>query len=307
MNDKTQFTDINIPSWLQALPQSIWPYALLMRLDRPIGAWLLFLPGAASILLASGGMGGLGLYGIVTLILFGLGAILMRGAGCIINDLWDRKLDQAVERTANRPLASGQVSVKQALILLAGLLFISLFILFQFGALTIALGFLSILFVVIYPYMKRITWWPQAFLGLTFNFGALMGWSAITGGLSLSALLLYIGGIFWTLGYDSIYASQDKEDDELVGIHSTVLLFGDKSPMMVQRFYFVTIFFWALALAASSSLIAMVLVLFPAVHLFWQMGRWDWEDRPLSLMLFKSNRDTGLLLCLACAGASFLA
>jgi 4-hydroxybenzoate polyprenyltransferase len=307
MNEQQSYTDINIPPWLQALPKEIWPFALLMRLDRPIGAWLLFLPGLASIVLASDGLSGLDFNGFLTIILFAIGAILMRGAGCIINDLWDRKLDQQVERTAQRPLASGAISVKTALALLFFLLISSFAILLQFDALTIALGLLSVVFVVVYPYMKRITWWPQAFLGLTFNFGALMGWSAVTGGLAVPALLLYIGGIFWTLGYDTIYAAQDTDDDALIGIRSTALLFGDRSPRMVQRFYFAAIFFWALALSASASMIAMALILFPACHMFWQMGRWKHDDRALSLMLFKSNRDTGLLMSLACAGAAFLA
>ena len=308
MNNKDQsYTDINIPQWLQALPAPVRPFALLMRLDRPIGTWLLFLPGLASILLAADGLGGLGLRGFIIAFFFAIGAIIMRGAGCIINDLWDRDLDKKVERTASRPLASGAISTRQATASLAFLLFLGLFILLQFDLLTIALGILSLGFVVLYPYMKRVTWWPQAFLGLTFNFGALMGWSAIHGGLSLSAFLLYIGGICWTLGYDTIYAAQDKDDDALIGVRSTVRLFEDKSHSMVRLFYGGAVCCWALALIMATSFAAGFLILFPAMHFYWQLQRWDWEDRALSLMLFKSNRDAGLLLCLACAGAAFLA
>lgn len=300
------YTDINIPPYLQALPEKALPYALLMRLDRPIGTWLLFLPALASILLASDGIAGLGVQGVVTIMLFAIGAIIMRGAGCIINDLWDRDIDKQVERTASRPLASGAVSVRQAVIFLAVLLLLGLFILLQFSALAILLGVLSLIFVAIYPYMKRITWWPQAFLGLTFNFGALIGWAAIDGGFSMAALLLYFGGFFWTIGYDTIYAAQDVEDDELIGVRSTVRLFGAESKRLVKYCYIITTAIWALALWAAAALPAALLVLLPAVHFFWQYKSWNWENRGQSLRLFKSNRDAGLLLALACAGAAFL-
>jgi 4-hydroxybenzoate polyprenyltransferase len=300
------YTDINIPPYLQALPEKALPYALLMRLDRPIGTWLLFLPALASILLASGGIAGLGVQGLVTILLFAVGAIIMRGAGCIINDLWDRDIDKQVERTASRPLASGAVSVRQASAFLVVLLFLGLVILLQFSALAILLGVLSLIFVAIYPYMKRITWWPQAFLGLTFNFGALIGWAAIDGGVSMAALLLYVGGFFWTIGYDTIYAAQDVEDDELIGVRSTVRLFGAESKRLVKYCYIITAFVWGLALWAAAGLPAALLVLLPAMHFFWQYKSWNWENRGQSLRLFKSNRDAGLLLALGCAGAVFL-
>jgi 4-hydroxybenzoate polyprenyltransferase len=186
------------------------PYALLMRLDRPIGWWLLLLPGWWAIALAGGGVQGLSGWDWTMLVLFFFGAIIMRGAGCIVNDLWDRDLDAKVERTKARPLASGEVQIWQACAFLAVLLFLGLLILLATdSAVAFWLGLLSLSFIVAYPYMKRITWWPQAFLGLTFNFGVPMGWAAATGFLSWPALFLYAGAFFWTLGYDTIYAHQD--------------------------------------------------------------------------------------------------
>lgn len=299
------YTDINIPSYLQALPKTMLPYALLMRLDRPIGTWLLFLPALAAILLAKGGWEGLGWDGLKTILLFAMGAVIMRGAGCIINDLWDRDIDKQVERTSVRPLASGVVSVRAALMFLFFLLLSGLAILLQFNTVAIALGVLSLLFVFIYPYMKRITWWPQAFLGLTFNFGALIGAAAVFE-LDVSSVLLYVGGFFWTIGYDTIYAAQDVEDDELIGVRSTVRLFGANSKRLVRVCYSVAVVLWAIALWANSGMGAALLVLLPAAHFVWQYKRWNWENRALSLMLFKSNRDAGLLLCLACTGAHFM-
>ncbi|MCB1529543.1 MAG: 4-hydroxybenzoate octaprenyltransferase [Rhodospirillales bacterium] len=289
-------TDIKSKGWVTALPQSWRPYALLMRLDRPIGWWLLLLPGWWAIVLASGGPD------ISTLILMGLfwaGAIVMRGAGCIINDLWDRNLDKKVARTRLRPLASGAVSVKQALVFLVVLLALGLAILLQMPPTCILLGLFSITLIVIYPYMKRITFWPQAFLGLTFNFGALMGWAAVTDDLRLPALLLYAASIFWTLGYDTIYAHQDREDDAVVGVKSTALLFGSRSKIWVAGFF---ISCWILLCAAGwaaapGSYIVHFLV--PAgAHFFWQLYRWDMNDPASSLRIFKSNQYLGLLVLL---------
>jgi 4-hydroxybenzoate polyprenyltransferase len=308
MNTKQKpYTDINIPPYLQALPETLLPYALLMRLDRPIGTWLLFLPALASILLASNGIAGVGFSGLYIILLFAIGSVVMRGAGCIINDIWDRDIDKQVERTAQRPIASGAISVRKAILFLGGLLFIGLAILMQFSLLAILLGILSLIFVVIYPYMKRITWWPQAFLGLTFNFGALIGWAAVSGGFSMAALMIYVGGFFWTIGYDTIYAAQDVEDDELIGVRSTVRLFGADSKKLVKYCYILTGVFWGIALWAASSAAAIILVALPAAHLFWQYKIWKWDDRGGSLRLFKANRNAGLLFCLACAGAAFLA
>ena len=293
------FTDIRFDV-LSRLPLSWRPYALLMRLDRPIGWWLLLLPGWWAIALASGGLNDMSGWGFYMLALFFVGAIVMRGAGCIINDLWDRDLDAQVERTRARPLASGEVQVWQAAVLLFFLLFIGLIILVQTSAITIWLGILSLGFVVAYPYMKRITWWPQAFLGITFNFGALMGWGAVTGALDWPVLLLYAGAFFWTLGYDTIYAHQDKQDDEVIGIKSTALLFGERSKRWVGIFYGAS---WSLialaALAADAGTVCLGLLLFPGFHMALQIMTWDMNSQSASLATFKSNMVCGLLFFLA--------
>ena len=226
----------------------------------------------------------------------------MRGAGCVINDLWDRDLDKQVERTQSRPIASGQVSVKQTLVFLAGLLALGLLILLQMNTLTIVLGVLSLGLVIAYPLMKRITWWPQAFLGLTFNFGALMGWSAVTSTIELPAILLYIGGFFWTLGYDTIYAHQDTEDDALVGVKSTARLFGDDSKKWIWAFYTIctSCFTIAILLVVNSWI---VLICLPAcLVLKYQLTIVKTEKPDTCLRAFKLNREFGasllLLICL---------
>ena len=269
-----------------------------MRLDRPIGTWLLLLPGWWSLTLAQQSTGqGISGYHLYLFGLFAIGALLMRGAGCIINDIWDRNLDKKVARTASRPLASGAISLVEALSLLAMLLFLSLLILIQMNITTIALGVFSLLFVAVYPSMKRFTWWPQAFLGLTFNFGALMGWTAIAGELSYPALLLYTGGIFWTLGYDTIYALQDKHDDALIGIKSTALLFKTRVKAWVGLFYALAIiFFIAAALFITPSLYTAIIVFVAGLHFAYQLCALQLDNADRALMLFKSNRDFGLLL-----------
>ena len=226
----------------------------------------------------------------------------MRGAGCVINDLWDRDLDAQVERTRGRPLASGAVGVRQALIFLAVLLLFGLLILLQLGVTAIALGVLSLAFIVAYPCMKRITWWPQAFLGLTFNFGALMGWAALTGTVSTAAFVLYAAGFFWTLGYDTIYAHQDREDDMRVGIKSTALRLGAKSRIWVGRFYAIA---WISLVAAFTQAGAGNWSCFAlgaaGWHLWWQVRRWVPDNPASSLAIFRSSRDFGLLVLLAAA------
>ncbi len=293
-------TDININGWIARLPSRWQSYAILMRLDRPIGWWLLLLPGWWGIVLGANGAQGMVSSDIRLMVIFFVGAVIMRGAGCIINDLWDRNLDKQVERTKTRPLASGQVSVLGAVIFLSYLLFTAFIILLMTSGVTILLGFLSLIFVATYPLMKRITWWPQAFLGLTFNFGALMGWSAATHYLSIEAFFLYAAGFFWTLGYDTIYAHQDKEDDEIVGIKSTALLFGSRSKFWVGFFYMATITLLAVSLiVAQAGLVSMVLLLLPAIHLFRQLADWEMDDPENSLLVFKSNRNFGLLVLIA--------
>ncbi|MBU6235841.1 MAG: 4-hydroxybenzoate octaprenyltransferase [Alphaproteobacteria bacterium] len=275
-------TDISLAGLVGRLPDKSRGFALLMRLDRPIGTWLLLLPGWWAIALAAPTR--LDLY-----VLFAIGAVVMRGAGCVINDLWDQDLDAAVERTRGRPLVTGLVSRREAYRLLGALLLIGLAILLVMPAMAIALGVLSLAFVVSYPLMKRFTWWPQLFLGFTFNFGALIGWAAGTGSLAPETLWLYAAGIFWTLGYDTIYAHQDKEDDALVGIKSTARLFAANSKYWVAAFYVVTT---ALLCVATHS----PLMLFAGLHFGWQLWRWRMDEPASSLRFFKSNRDAGLII-----------
>ena len=290
-------TDIKSEGWISKLPAPIRPYAVLMRLDRPIGWWLLLLPGWWAITLAYEGFGNMGPLGWHMLIYFFVGAILMRGAGCIINDLWDRNLDQKVARTEQRPLASGQISVIQALVFLAVLLLISFSILWQMTTTAIWLGLLATIFVVAYPYMKRITWWPQAFLGITFNFSALIGWGSVYPDLIVTPFILYVGCFFWTLGYDTIYAHQDKKDDELVGIKSTALLFGKRSKFWVSIFYGLAMaFIIASAYHMGIDFISLIALALCGLHLAWQVKNWDIDDPKNSLKIFKSNRDFGLLV-----------
>lgn len=293
-------TDIKRLVWIErTLPEQFRPYAYLMRVDRPIGVWLLLLPSLWGIMLGAGGLYGFNLATLKAVILFGIGAFVMRGAGCVVNDLWDRDLDKMVERTKNRPLASGAISPKKALAFLATLLLIGLIILLQFNMLTIILGCLSIPLVVSYPLMKRITWWPQLFLGLTFNFGVLMGWSAVTGELSVAPFLLYFGAMCWTIGYDTIYAHQDKEDDALIGVKSTALFFGEHSQKWVSGFYAISILLTLFAcIAARGFGLNLLILALPALHFAWQIKNWEPDDPSSSLNIFKANKVSGLLMLL---------
>ena len=233
-------SDIPKNNWVDRyMPEFSRPYIRLARLDRPIGTWLLLLPCWWSLALGwklrldNTDLNELGyLY-----VLFTLGALIMRGAGCTINDLWDRNMDKLVARTADRPIASGEISVKKASLFLSTLFVVAALILYQLNKVCWILGFLVLFLVFTYPFFKRITYWPQFILGLTFNWGALMGWAAITGSISFEPLLLYLVGIFWTLGYDTIYAHQDKEDDALIGIKSSALALGDKTKLFLIPFY----------------------------------------------------------------------
>lgn len=281
------YTDITIPKWLAPHSERMRAYAHLMRLDRPIGTWLLLLPGWWAIALADPWRWDL-------YILFAIGAVVMRGAGCVVNDLWDQDMDAKVERTRVRPLPSGALTRREAFGLLGVLLLIGFLILISMPPMAIGLGVLSLGFVVTYPLMKRFTWWPQLFLGFTFNFGALIGWAAATGALSWQAVVLYTGGIFWTLGYDTIYAHQDKEDDALAGIKSTARLFGNNSKRWIAGFYTAAIILFATAVPLHAS----VLMALPALHFAWQVREWDMNDPSSSLKFFKSNRDAGLLILL---------
>jgi 4-hydroxybenzoate polyprenyltransferase len=301
-------TDIRRDGWVGRLPAGWRPYALLMRLDRPIGTWLLLLPGWWSVVLASGIFRGglihrnttLMLHELSTMLLFGAGAVVMRGAGCIVNDLWDRDLDRQVARTAQRPLAAGTVSRGQAALFMLGLLIIGFLILLQLSIVAIFLGILSLPFIALYPAMKRITWWPQAFLGLTFNFGALMGYAAVTGVVAAPALVLYAAGFFWTLGYDTIYAHQDIEDDMRVGIRSTALRLGRWNRPFVAGAYAIC---WLLLetafFLAGAGLPAQAALALPLLHMLWQLKAWRTDDPESALSIFRSNRDFGLLVLLA--------
>lgn len=283
------FTDIQDQGWISHLSSSLQNYALLARLDRPIGVWLLLLPCLFSTMLAV-------LYNQTVLLpvfyygfLFAAGAIVMRAAGCVINDLWDKCLDQKVERTASRPLASGRISEKSALIFLIVLLLIGFLILMQLNDFVIKLGITSLIPVILYPLAKRLTHWPQLVLGLTFNWGALMGWAVTSGELAWPAFVLYAACVFWTLGYDTIYAYQDIKDDQKIGIRSTAILFGDKGKQWVSGFYLITSFL----LVWSVQSLWLVL---PIVHFIWQIRCWNPNDQKSSLAVFKANRDTGFLI-----------
>ncbi|MBP2294836.1 4-hydroxybenzoate octaprenyltransferase [Azospirillum rugosum] len=291
------YTDIRVGDWIDRYaPAPIRPYLRLARLDRPIGTWLLLFPGWWSIALAGAGP----LPDLWMMALFGIGAVVMRGAGCTVNDILDRDFDAMVERTRTRPIPSGQVSVKQALAFLVFQLLIGLAILAQFNGLTIGLGVLSLVLVFTYPLMKRITWWPQAFLGLTFNWGALMGWTAVRGELEWPALALYAAGIVWTLGYDTIYAHQDKEDDARIGVKSTALRLGDQSKIWIYGFYTLTFVGIGIAgrLAGLGGLYLPLLSL-AALQLSWQVATWNPDDQTDCLTKFKSNRWFGWLVLAA--------
>lgn len=292
-------TDINRKGWISRLPEGWRPFALLMRLDRPIGTWLLLLPGWWAVMLASGGVLKMNGADIWLFLLFGVGAVIMRGAGCIINDLWDRDFDRAVERTRTRPLASGAVGVRAALLFLGVLLLLGLLILLQMGFVAILLGILTLPLIVTYPLMKRVTWWPQFFLGITFNAGALIGWAAVTGAVGLPALLIYIGGIFWTLGYDTIYAHQDKDDDALIGVRSTARKFGAASKKWIAGFYAAAFTLVALGYVLAGAGWSLAFLALGAFQLMWQVRLWDIDDPASSLAVFRSNRDFGLILLLA--------
>ena len=276
-----------------ALPRALRPYASLMRLDRPIGTWLLYWPCAWSVALA--GVGG----EWMLFLWFLLGAFAMRSAGCVYNDIVDRDLDSRVERTRLRPLASGRVSARSAWALAIALSLVGLFVLLQLPRVAQAVALISLFPVAAYPFMKRITWWPQAWLGLVFSWGALVGWPAVTGEFELPALLLWVGSIFWVIGYDTLYAIQDIEDDELVGVKSSARALGDRAQLGVGICYALARVGWA---AASWSVrpdwVALLALLPAGFHLGRQVAKADPNDGQGALQLFRSNRFTGLLLFL---------
>ncbi|HAD87319.1 MAG TPA: 4-hydroxybenzoate octaprenyltransferase [Rhodospirillaceae bacterium] len=296
-------SDIPAESWIDRVPgAAIRPYLRLARMDRPIGTWLLLLPCWWSLALAAplGPMGAAPWPDPWFMALFAIGALVMRGAGCTVNDIADRDFDAQVARTADRPIASGQVSVVQALAFLGLQSGIGLAILLQFNDYAVVLGASSLLLVAVYPFAKRVTYWPQLVLGLTFNWGALLGWAAVTGGLAAPAIVLYAAGVMWTLGYDTIYAHQDKEDDVLVGIKSTALKFGEGTGPWLAAFYGATV----TLMAGAGHLAGLHPIYFAGLavaglHLAWQVRSLDIDDARNCLTRFKSNRDFGLIVLAA--------
>jgi 4-hydroxybenzoate polyprenyltransferase len=284
-------------NWVDTLaPVWLRPYLRLARLDRPIGAWLLLLPCWWSSALAAVAAHARA-PSLAHLALFFVGAFAMRGAGCTWNDIVDRDLDASVERTRSRPIPSGQVSIVKAALFLALQSLIGFAVLIAFNGFTIALGIASLAVVVVYPFMKRITYWPQIGLGLAFSWGALMGWAGAFGGLAVPAFLLYAGSIAWVIGYDTIYAHQDREDDALIGVKSTALLFGERTKPMLALFYGLAVILLAVAGFSAGAGIAFALGLCAfAVHLAWQIFRLDTADPDNCLAVFKSDRDAGLIL-----------
>ncbi|WP_397421852.1 4-hydroxybenzoate octaprenyltransferase [Phenylobacterium sp.] len=306
MTSSAPLPDAAPTNWVDAYaPAALRPWLKLGRFDRPVGIWLLMLPGWQGIALAAAMEGKLP--DLRLLVLVFLGAALMRAAGCAYNDIVDRDIDARVARTAGRPIPSGQLSVKQAWGFVAACCAVSFLILISLPPLAIGLGVGSLALVAAYPFMKRITWWPQAWLGLTFNWGALLGFAAASGQLSLPALLLYASGVFWTLGYDTIYAIQDVEDDALAGVKSSARRLGEKAPRAVASFYLL-----ALAFALAASVVAGLGLGFSigligmAIHLGLQARRVRIDDGALALKLFRSNTGAGLILFAAIVAGSWV-
>jgi 4-hydroxybenzoate polyprenyltransferase len=283
-------------NWVDAVAPAIArPYLRLARLDRPIGSWLLLVPCWWSVGLA--GMRTDHFPNFWHIVLFFIGAFAMRGAGCTWNDLVDRDLDNKVERTRSRPIPSKQVTVAQATVFMLAQALIGFLVLIQFNRFTVMTGLASLSVVVVYPFMKRITYWPQIVLGLAFSWGALMGWPAAFGRLDWPAIALYAGSISWVIGYDTIYAHQDRDDDALIGIKSTALLFGDRTALMLATFYGGAVVLIAVAgLMAGGGFIFMLGIIAFSAHLAWQVLRLDIKDPAHCLKQFKSNRDAGLIL-----------
>ncbi len=296
MTDGTGRVADSTGNWVDSLaPAFSRPYLRLARLDRPIGSWLLLMPCWWSV-----GLAGMKLDHFPSLwhiALFFIGAFAMRGAGCTWNDLVDRDLDAKVERTRSRPIPSKQVTVAQATVFMLAQALAGFLVLIQFNRFTVVMGIASLGVVAIYPFLKRFTYWPQIGLGLAFSWGALMGWPAAFGALGWPALVLYAGAISWVIGYDTIYAHQDRDDDSLIGIKSTALLFGERTPAMLTKFYAAAVVLIGIAgfMAGGGFIFMLGLVAF-AAHLAWQVTRLDINDPAHCLVLFKSNRDAGLIL-----------
>lgn len=308
-----QVSDAVTGNWVDSkAPAFLRPYLRLSRADRPIGSWLLLLPCWWGVLLAMVHDGEMRLFDLWIIVGCGIGAVLMRGAGCTWNDITDRDFDGKVERTASRPIPSGQVTVKQALAWAVLQCLVSFGILLTFPPMAIFLGVIALVPVAIYPFAKRFTWWPQVFLGIAFNWGALLAWTAHTGSLSLPPVLLYLAGMAWTLFYDTIYAHQDTEDDALIGVKSTARLFGDNTPRWLAWFMVATVALMGMAVIAAAPdgeiLQMAVLLVGPWAmgwHLMWQLRRLKVDDNARLLELFRANREAGLIPVLFFAAALF--
>jgi len=300
-------SDIPSGGWVdRTMPGWSHPYIRLARLDRPIGTWLLLLPCWWGLALATADHPALPVPSIRLILLFAVGAIVMRGAGCTWNDITDRHYDAKVARTADRPIPSGQVTVRQASLFLVALLLAGFVVLLQLNDAARVVGVASLVLVLIYPFMKRFTYWPQFFLGLAFNWGALVGWAAMQQGLAAPAFVLYLAGIAWTLGYDTIYAHQDKEDDALIGVKSTALKFGDATKPWLAGFYGVSV----VLTAAAGWLVGLswpfyLLLAVAALQLGWQVRDVNLSDPQNCLAKFKSNRLYGLIVFAAVVAGGF--
>ncbi|RZF64861.1 4-hydroxybenzoate octaprenyltransferase [Sphingomonas populi] len=278
------------------LPAAARPFALLARFDRPIGWWLLFWPGAWGVALAGGAITR---WDLILWLL--AGSIAMRGAGCVYNDIVDRDLDRQVARTRSRPLASGAVSLRAAWVWLVALCLIGLVVLLQLNLYAAIVALLSLALVAGYPFMKRITWWPQAWLGMVFSWACLVGWSEIAGKLTIPGLLLYAGSIAWVIGYDTIYALQDREDDALIGVRSSALRMGSRVRLGVGLFYVAALLLWGVALwLVRPDPLALAALLPVAAHFGWQVGTLSPDDGAGALARFRSNRFAGFLVFCAC-------
>ncbi|MFV0473558.1 MAG: 4-hydroxybenzoate octaprenyltransferase [Pikeienuella sp.] len=308
--DDGRVADATRRNWVDRFaPRALRPWLRLSRADRPAGTWLLLLPCWQSLALAIAATGWR-IEDIWFFVAMGMGAFLMRGAGCTWNDITDRNFDGRVERTRSRPIPSGQVSVAGAAVWMAAQALAAFAILLTFNPFAIGLGIASLITVAVYPFMKRVTYWPQIFLGLAFNWGALLGWAAHSGALGAAPVILYAAGIAWTLHYDTIYAHQDKEDDALIGIKSTALLFAGRTRRVLAVFSTLAVLgataAAVLALSGQALLIALIGVAAYAAHLGWQLVRLDIDDTETCLALFRANRDSGLILVFAFLIAGFM-
>ncbi|MCL4146208.1 UNVERIFIED_CONTAM: hypothetical protein GTU68_031088 [Idotea baltica] len=313
--DNDSVADAPARNWVDRYaPAKTRPFLRLSRADRPIGTWLLLLPCWWGLSLAMLNDGQVSWFDLWISISCAIGAFLMRGAGCTWNDISDRDIDAQVARTRSRPLPSGQTTVKAAVIWMIAQAFVSFLILLTFNAAAIRLGVLALIPVAIYPFAKRFTWWPQMFLGLAFNWGALLAWTAHTGRLEAPAVVLYFAGIAWTLFYDTIYAHQDAEDDALIGVKSTARLFGENSGQWLRRFLIATVGLMGIAVVFAVLPNPSVLALAVAIagpwamgwHMAWQLRGLDTNNTGKMLQLFRANRDTGIIPLLFFAAALLL-